>query len=127
MASKYWLSVVILLLISGCSTPMSKGLDSVQVGMNRAAVLEAAGNPKFTQRAQSQDTWVYAYFEGEQEYRRPVIFVDGKVTEIGTPRPHPDPEKDLKKAATLEEYEAAGKKHKKSKKDEDFKDVKGGE
>lgn len=118
-------SVIVFILLTACSTAVKDSFAKITVGSTKSDVLEKVGNPKFTQRENSTDTWIYSYYEGEQEYRRNIIFVDGVVTNIGPSSAYPSAEQELNKTKSLEEYESVGKKIK-GKKKENFKDVDGG-
>lgn len=82
-----FLILTVLLGFLGCSSvPMNTALDRVKPGMDKAAVLEVAGNPKRTYREQGEDHWVYVFFESQRELSREIVFESGKVEKVGPPR-----------------------------------------
>ena len=72
-----------LFLAAGCATVPSSDSDQVREGMDKAQVLEAAGNPKRTVRANGQDHWIYVFFVNGEEHSRQITFEDGKVVKVG--------------------------------------------
>ena len=75
-----WLGI---LTLTGCSSlSVSKALEQVHPGMDKDRVLESAGNPARTFRENMQDHWIYTYFLKDHEWRREVIFEDGKVVKV---------------------------------------------
>ena len=108
----------------GCSTPLKDSLSEISPGMDKAEVLDRNGSPWLTRRKNSKDTWVYRFYEGEQEYHKHFVFEDGKVIRVGAAKPHPDPTEKMKDASTIEEYQKAAKK-KQQAYDSGFKDVSG--
>lgn len=63
--------------------------------MDKAQVLETAGDPKRTYREHSEDHWIYVYFEGEKEFSREVVFEGGKVERVTKGRPKTNWDKEL--------------------------------
>lgn len=70
-----------LLLISCASSPLQR-LENVKVGMDKTAVLDAAGSPKWTQRKNGGDLWVYVHYQGETRMERGLRFENGVLIEI---------------------------------------------
>lgn len=103
MPLKIW--IVLLLTLSGCASTVPRALDDVRPGMDKDRVLETAGNPKRTFREAMQDHWIYTYFEKDQEWRRIVIFEDGKVVKITRAVGKDDWVKDLERSTSMEEFE----------------------
>lgn len=108
----------------GCATPLKDSLSEVSTGMDKAEVLDKNGSPWLTRRKNSKDTWVYRFYEGEQEYHKHFVFEDGKVITVGAAKPYPDPEEKMRDASNLKEYQKAAKK-KQQAYDAGFKDVSG--
>lgn len=85
---------------SGCSTPQSKALKEIQVGMDKADVLEIAGNPSRITRHLGQDRWSYEDFSASTKNNPGdisavarttfVYFSDGRVTYVGPAEINPD-------------------------------------
>jgi outer membrane protein assembly factor BamE (lipoprotein component of BamABCDE complex) len=86
------------LILSGCSTPQSKALKEIQVGMDKADVLEIAGNPSRITRHLGQDRWTYEDFSnsssvstaGSGKKTTFVYFSEGRVTYVGPAEVNPD-------------------------------------
>jgi hypothetical protein len=120
MPKKLWL---VFLALTGCATPIPKALDAVRPGMDKDKVLESAGNPKRTFREAMQDHWIYTYFSNDHEWRREIIFEDGKVVRISRPTAREDWVKDLERSGSMEEYEVKARAH--QKKADNFKAIDG--
>lgn len=97
--------ILFLLTLCGCATSVPRALDDVRPGMDKDRVLETAGNPKRTFREAMQDKWIYTYFEKDQEWRRVVVFEEGKVLRVTRPVGKEDWVKDLERSSSMEEYE----------------------
>ncbi len=76
-----------LVLLVACSTHQSKALRRVQIGMDKASVLEIAGNPTRISRHLGQDRWSYENMNSDStaaEARTTyVYFAEGRVTHVG--------------------------------------------
>jgi outer membrane protein assembly factor BamE (lipoprotein component of BamABCDE complex) len=102
------------LALAGCSTlSVSKALDQVHPGIDKDRVLESAGNPQRTFRENMQDHWIYTYFLKDKEWRRDVIFEDGKVVKVTQPAAKENWVKDLERTDSMEEYETKAREHQK--------------
>jgi hypothetical protein len=101
------------MLVACASNTVSTALEKVRVGMDKDKVLDAAGNPKRTFRESMQDHWIYTYFKDDHEYRRDVVFEDGKVVKITRPVAREDWMKDLEKSGSMEEFEHKAREHQK--------------
>ncbi|MGZ6480365.1 MAG: hypothetical protein ACXWQE_13735 [Bdellovibrionales bacterium] len=111
MLKKFW---PIFLVLTGCATAtVGVALDKVRVGMDKDKVLESAGNPQRTFREAMQDHWIYTYFKEDHEWRRDVIFEEGKVVKITRPQAREDWVKELEKSGSMEEYEHKAREHQK--------------
>ena len=79
--------LVIGLFVGACSTPQSKALSRVQVGMDKADVLEIVGNPDRKGREHNQDVWIYEPKAGDSadisQETTYIYFSSGKVTYAG--------------------------------------------
>jgi outer membrane protein assembly factor BamE (lipoprotein component of BamABCDE complex) len=71
------------LALNACSTPQSKALRHVEVGMTKSDVLEIVGDPARTGREHGQDRWAYVNYEGKANSTIYVFFDDGHVTYVG--------------------------------------------
>lgn len=94
----------ILWSITACSS-LPENLQQVRAGMDKDQVLQIAGNPKFTFRENSQDHWAYLYFSNNQEWRRDIVFENGKVIRVTKPVTKEKWQKALDGASTMEEFE----------------------
>jgi outer membrane protein assembly factor BamE (lipoprotein component of BamABCDE complex) len=75
------------LFFTACATPQHQALRQIQVGMDKAEVLEKAGNPTRTARIHSQDRWTYEVENREGGKEIIYIFLaGGKVTHVGGPK-----------------------------------------
>lgn len=92
---RFLLSLTLIFLNACSSVSISRGLDRVQPGMDKALVLEKAGGPKRTYREHGEDHWIYVYFEGEREMSREVIFEGGKVERVTKGRAKTNWDKEL--------------------------------
>lgn len=79
------LGIVAFCSLLGCSTSLKKALDEVQLGADKATVLESLGNPKATLRRSGRDIWTFHYYEANQLHMRSLIFENGRVVHIGRP------------------------------------------
>jgi len=87
-------------ILAACSSvPVQHSLDRVQPGMDKAEVLDSAGNPKRTYREQGEDHWIYIYFDGNREMSREVIFESGKVERVTRPKAKANWDKEIEGAA----------------------------
>jgi outer membrane protein assembly factor BamE (lipoprotein component of BamABCDE complex) len=116
-------SWLISLLLVGCATAVPAGLNSIRPGMDKDKVLESAGNPQRTFREAMQDHWIYTYFINDREWRREIIFDEGKVLRVGRPLAKEDWTKDLEKSDSMEEFEQKAREH--EKKANNFKSIDG--
>lgn len=90
----------------GCSS-ISQHLQQIRAGMDKSEVLNIAGSPKFTFRQNSQDHWAYFYHSGNQEWRRDVVFENGKVIRVTKPTSGKDKsQRELESSNSMEEFEA---------------------
>lgn len=78
------LSVLISGLITACTTATKSVQQAVQVGMDKAAVLEVVGNPTRISRHLGQDRWSYENPIGGNERTTYIYFSDGRVTYVGS-------------------------------------------
>ncbi len=98
------LTLASIFTLAACSSvPLQQSLDRVQSGMDKAAVLDSAGNPKRTFREHGEDHWIYVYFENDREMNRAVIFEGGKVQRITKPRARANWDKEIEDALSSSE------------------------
>jgi outer membrane protein assembly factor BamE (lipoprotein component of BamABCDE complex) len=118
--ARLWLFVLIL---SACASSPKANLQKLRVGMDKDEVLQAAGDPKRTFRANSEDHWIYIYFEGDEEWRRQIDFRDGKVILVGRAIPKKNWQSELEATGTMEEFESKARAH--QRKASEFKSIDG--
>src|SRR3712207_2328526 len=87
------LSMVVLSFTTACQTSAKskvENLDKVQVGMDKAQVLEVTGfGPRTSDRKNGQDRWFFEVFPDRNEsvtHQREIRFQDGKVVYNGAPQ-----------------------------------------
>lgn len=80
MWTRLWV-ICLTILLTGCST-FSQTMDRIKPGMDKDEVLSRLGNPKRTFRENGVDNWIYLYYQDDQEYRRDVVFANGKVIRV---------------------------------------------
>lgn len=125
---RLWLFVLTFLtsgsLLSGCThLPISRQIDKITIGMDKDQVLDEIGDPKRTFRSNSQDHWIYVYFEENNEWRRQVDFRDGKVFKVGRPVAKRNWESELENSETMEEFESKARARAQRSKPSDFKEI----
>ncbi|MEK6555482.1 MAG: outer membrane protein assembly factor BamE [Bdellovibrionota bacterium] len=81
------LVTTVFLVLAACSSPEKKAEHKVQIGMDKAAVLDALGTPKKTGRVHGSDRWMYETTTNGQVEKTDVYFQEGKVSYVGAPRP----------------------------------------
>jgi len=80
---KLLVGAMCVLFVAACSTPQHKALRSIDVGMDKADVLEKLGNPTRKTRHQGQDRWSYEYQNESGMQLTHIYFAGGKVTYVG--------------------------------------------
>ncbi len=92
-ASLIWV-MGLLIIFSGCATPIYEGLAKVTTGMDKTQVIDQVGTPKRTQRLHDSDVWTYVYYIGDRHFERDVKFESGHVVQVSSSREvHEDPAK----------------------------------
>lgn len=110
---KFLIAILIIiincsLLLLGCTTPRSKEISQIAVGMDKSTVLDLAGNPSRTQRVKGRDLWVYIYYVDKTQTDRAVFFDNGQVVQVIDDYLDKKQRQDaLHGAETLEEYTEA--------------------
>ena len=94
------------LLLASCSTPTHVAFERVQLGHEKADVLELIGSPQRTRRWKGKDEWTYVFYSGQQVVEKAVKFEDGKVVAVQNSKGQNSIEQQLQKAKTMQEYEA---------------------
>lgn len=74
-----------ILLLSSCTTPQHSFDSGLQLGMDKAEVIELMGGPQFTKRRNSEDVWQYHFYNGEQKTVKELHFRNNKVSYKGDP------------------------------------------
>lgn len=106
----FWALFLTLSSITSCTTSPKRDFEKIQVGMDKADVLELMGNPKRTRRWKGKDEWIYRFYDNNQEVQKKLVFELGRVIEIAEFSDRPTPQQELQDASTWEEYESAAKK-----------------
>ena len=114
---------IFALLLAGCATNLPRALEEIRPGMDKDRVLEIAGNPKQSFRENGQDRWLYQYFNNDKEWKRELIFDDGKVVRVTRPLGKEEWVKELERSGSMEEYEQKARAH--QKKASNFKSIDG--
>src|SRR5689334_8709111 len=70
-----------------CASTAPQRLGQVKVGMDKAEVLDVAGNPKRVNRQTGGDLWTYLYYVNDQPYEKGIRFEAGHVVEISAEQP----------------------------------------
>jgi outer membrane protein assembly factor BamE (lipoprotein component of BamABCDE complex) len=73
----------VCIAIAACATSQVQALKSVEVGMDKADVLEKVGNPTRKTREFNQDRWSYELDSENKSQVTYVYFSEGKVTYVG--------------------------------------------
>jgi outer membrane protein assembly factor BamE (lipoprotein component of BamABCDE complex) len=95
-----------ILTAVGC-TSISQSLQQIRAGMDKGEVLQIAGDPKFTFRENSQDHWAYFYETNGQEWRRDIVFENGKVIRVTKPTSGKNKtQREIENSQNMEEFEA---------------------
>lgn len=95
----------------GCASPQHQALRRVDVGMDKADVLDLVGNPTRTDRAYNQDRWTYESYKntsstsGDENSTTYVFFADGKVTYVGPDEMHGAPQQSKGSFKKISEHE----------------------
>lgn len=72
--------------LMGCQTNMFKQYEKIQVGQEKADVLEIMGSPLRSERYKGQDFWTYVFYTSDDtRYEKEVYFTNNKVTYVGEP------------------------------------------
>jgi outer membrane protein assembly factor BamE (lipoprotein component of BamABCDE complex) len=111
MWKRLWILGVIVAVI-GCST-ISESMQHVRTGMDKAEVLNILGDPKFTYRENSQDHWAYFYNANNQEWRRDIVFENGKVIRVTKPTSGKNKSQKLESSENMEEFESIAREQQK--------------
>lgn len=78
------------LIFCACQTPAKTSFESLQVGMDKATVVEAAGSPTKTGRWRGKDRWIYEFTDKSGvTVVREITFEEGRAIYIG-PRQAPN-------------------------------------
>ncbi|MCB0366064.1 MAG: hypothetical protein H6624_17950 [Bdellovibrionaceae bacterium] len=118
------MSCLISLLLSSCTTPLHVAFERVEVGHEKADVLELVGSPNRTRRWKGVDEWTYIFYSGHQIVEKEVKFEDGKVVAVQNAKGQHSLEQQLLKAKTMQEYESKVRSSRPSA-DEGFQDLNG--
>ncbi len=91
MFTKNWalrvLAATVLFCLAACSSAEKAPEQKIQMGMDKAAVLEVLGTPKKTGRVHGSDRWTYETTVNGETEKMEVFFQEGKVSYYGAPRP----------------------------------------
>lgn len=108
--------LVVFLTLGACSS-IAQSFNQIRAGMDKGEVLQILDNPKFTFRENSQDHWAYFYHSNGQEWRRDVIFENGKVIRVTRPAAKEKWQKEIERSSSIEEYEHIAREHQKKSSD----------
>lgn len=112
MWKKLWTLCVIVSAV-GCSS-ISQNLQQIRAGMDKGEVLNILGNPKFTYRENSQDHWAYFYESNNSEWRRDIVFENGKVIRVTKPTSGKNKaQHEIESSQNMEEFEAIAREQQK--------------
>lgn len=114
-------SIVLSLILAGCSGPQKSPKELVRKGMDKAEVLEILGNPSRTGRVRGSDRWSYDTYQNDTREVTYVFFKAGKVTSVGDSPGGPIPESDSKLGKELKQLNKDKKKQRM--KNEGFRDL----
>ncbi len=93
-------------LLTGCASTPQRGLEKLEVGMDKSQVVELMGSPLHSQRQKGQDIWTYRYFKDDQEWFTRVTFKQGRVIDVeSTDQATLRARQQLEEASSLEEFE----------------------
>ncbi len=74
--------------LTACQTNGSKRFESIHLGMEKSAVVEAIGSPNINRRWSGKDRWIYEYRDrSDTVVIREVHFENGKSVYFGAPIP----------------------------------------
>lgn len=82
---KLVIAIFTVLTLVSCTTPQHSFDSDLQIGMDKADVIELMGGPQFTKRRNSEDVWQYHFFNGEQKTIKELHFKNNKVSYKGEP------------------------------------------
>lgn len=105
------IGILALILTLGACASMSESFKQIHVGMDKGEVLQILDNPKFTFRENSQDHWAYFYHSNGQDWRRDIIFENGKVIRVTRPATKEKWQKEIENSSSIEEYEHIAREH----------------
>ncbi|MCC7403340.1 MAG: outer membrane protein assembly factor BamE [Bdellovibrionales bacterium] len=97
-----------LVLMPSCSTPPHVAFERVQLGDEKADVLEVMGSPQRTRRSKGQDEWIYIFRSGQEMVEREVLFQDGKVVAVQNSKGQSSTEQKVRSAESLDQLNAVG-------------------
>jgi hypothetical protein len=106
-----WVLICTVVLLTACASSTQKGDADVHVGMDKDRVLEVAGNPQHSLRQNGEDHWIFQYYKAGKEWRREVVFDEGKVIKVISPVERSNWEKELQNSGSMEEYEQKARAH----------------
>jgi len=96
--------------LTSCASPRHQEIHGVREGMDKDDVLEQAGDPRRTFRAEGKDHWIYVFQKDNKLMLQQIDFEQGKVVRVGQPKANSDTsDDDLESADTLEEFERRAK------------------
>lgn len=64
----------LLALLIGCASSPIRTFAKIEIGMERADVLELVGNPLRTERFDGKEKWVYRFYEDDKAIFKQVTF-----------------------------------------------------
>jgi outer membrane protein assembly factor BamE (lipoprotein component of BamABCDE complex) len=88
----------VFLGLVGCASA-HKDLSGIQVGMQKADILDVYGNPQRVDRVKGQDQWIYITYSDREVTEKKVIFAEGKVVGVIDSEKERQLENELEKTA----------------------------
>jgi hypothetical protein len=67
----------------GCQTYPAHKFNSISLGMEKGEVIEQLGSPKFSNRRQGVDRWIYHFYQYDKKMVKEIHFQEGKVIYLG--------------------------------------------
>jgi outer membrane protein assembly factor BamE (lipoprotein component of BamABCDE complex) len=106
-----------------CSTPPYVAFEKVQLGDEKADVLEVMGSPQRTRRSKGQDEWIYIFRSGQEMVEREVLFQDGKVVAVQNSKGQSSTEQKIRSAESIDQLNAVGQEAASPANNKGFKDL----
>ena len=93
------------ILLTSCASNFDADLKKIQVGDDKARVLELLGSPRRAIRLKDIDRWTYTYQADGQEQVKIIDFQNGKVIKTAEKQSNDGADVTPENAETYEDYE----------------------